>query len=153
MEVILLEGPSEPKRKLLTRRQAHLFREQVSHNILLDAFQLTDFEIDTEVRDLITDELTFAVCTLISGYTLELPERVPTDFEVGSSWARYFDRYPGTEAENHWSRTILDRCRQIRERIKFLFSLEQEIMRSDCNVLDRVTTICSPDQTSTTDPK
>ena len=67
VEVILLEGPSEPKRKLLTRRQAHLFRKQVSHNILLDAFQLTDYEIKPEVRDLISDELTFVVCTLISG--------------------------------------------------------------------------------------
>ncbi len=103
VDVILLEGPGEPKRKLLNRRQAHLFREQLSHNIILDAVHLTDYEIEPEVTDLISDELTFVVCTLISGYTLQLPERVPPNFEAGSSRTRYFERYPGTEAENHWS--------------------------------------------------
>jgi len=144
VKVILLEGPSEPKRRLLNRRQAHLFREQVSHNIILDAFHLTGYDIEPEVRDLISDELTFVVCTLISGYTLQLLERVPPNFEVGSSRAGYFERYSRTEAENQWSHNTLDRCRQIRERVNFLFSFKRELMRADCNVLDRVTTICPP---------
>lgn len=145
-EVIVLDGPTKIKRLLLTRRQAYLFREQLCQSIILDAFQLIDFEIDQEVRDLIIDELQFVVSTRISGYTLRVPERAPSR---GTSGSRYLERYPGTEAENQWSRIILDRCCHIRERIKQLISDEEAMVRSDGAVLDAVTTICPPDADQT----
>jgi len=70
---------SESRLKLLTKRQSYRFRELLRQSIICDCFELSDFELDPAIVQLISEELQYVTSVLIESYTIKTPNTVKFD--------------------------------------------------------------------------